>query len=246
MTFLGDVKKDGLQLRDVGSGLLSLTMDVGTAFTGGAAKTAKVIKVVKAAAKPIMKLFTAFGITNGVQAVAKIARGENVTSQDLVDILRGITSTAIGSKMLKSQIGDAKLSQRLETEVLKTQNAKIKTTPTTEIEGVKVEADAAKISGKTKADVEAYLKNEVKTKLEEKGIAFDEAKHGQDLSKQFGVEYDKGEFDGLKWKNLFKGKGFVQRAEGTARYSPEEPEAGHNFLAHFLSGKLRRQNLGFD
>jgi hypothetical protein len=173
-------------------------MDVGTVFTGGVAKTAKVIKAVKAAAKPIMKLFAAFGVAHGAQAIAKIARGESVSSQDLVDILRGITSTAVGSKMLKNQIGDAKLSKRLETEVLKTQNAKIKTKPATEIEGVKVEADAAKISGKTKADVEAYLKSEVKTKLEEKGIAFDEAKHGQDLSKQFGVEYDKGEFDGLK------------------------------------------------
>lgn len=172
-------------------------MDVGTLFGGAAGKVPKAIKAVTAAAQPLMKLFAAAGIVNGAQALGKVVRGEEVTSEDMISILRGLTSTAIGAKMVKQKIGDATLSKRLEDDVLKTQNANVKTKPAAEIGGKKIEIDANDIKGKTKTEVETILKERVKAKLEAEGVQFDEAKHGTDLSKKFGINYDKGEFEGL-------------------------------------------------
>lgn len=247
MTFAGDVKKDGLDWGDVERGLFSAAMDVGTVFTGGIAKTAKVVKALKAAAQPIMKLFTLYGITNGAAAFAKMARGEDVTSEDLIDILRGLTSTAIGAKMFKQKVGDATLSKKIEDEVLKTQNANLKKVPEAKIGDTKIKLTEAEVNanvkGKTKAEVEEYLKGKVKEKL---GDAFDETKHAQDLSSKFGIEYDKGEFDGLKWSNLFKGKGFVQRGNAKAIFNPEEVNTGHSWLGHYFRPGVRNANLGYD
>ena len=197
LQFAGDVKKDGFQLGDLGSAALSGLMDVGTLFGGAAGKIPKAIKAVTAAAQPLMKLFAAAGIVNGAQALGKVVRGEEVTSEDMISILRGLTSTAIGAKMVKQKIGDATLSKRLEDDVLKTQNANVKTKPAAEIGGKKIEIDANDIKGKTKTEVETILKERVKAKLEAEGVQFDEAKHGTDLSKKFGINYDKGEFEGL-------------------------------------------------
>lgn len=247
MSFWGDVKKDGLDWGDVGRGLFSATMDVGTVFTGGFAKTAKVVKALKAAAQPIMKLFTLYGITNGVNAFAKMARGEDVTSEDLIDILRGLTSTAIGAKMFKQKIGDTTLSKKIEDEVLKTKNASLKKAPEAKIGDTEIKLTEAEVNanvkGKTKAEVEEFLKGKVKDKL---GDSFDETKHVQDLSSKFGIEYDKGEFDGLKWSNLFKGKGFVQRANPKATFETPTPDSGHSWLRHFISPRIRNANIGYD
>jgi hypothetical protein len=204
-------------------------MDVGTVFTGGVAKTAKVIKAVKAAAKPIMKLLTAAGITHGVVALSKLARGEDVSSEDLIDILRGITSTAIGSKMLKQKVGDVQLAKRIEKEVLKTQNANIKDVPKAKIEGKNIQISNAEVNanikGKTKAEVEAYLQTKVKQEL---GDSFDASKHGQNLSEKFGIEYDKGETTGFKLRNLFKrGESVIQRGDGVAKFTPQKPKSGN-------------------
>jgi hypothetical protein len=177
-------------------------MDLGTLIPGlgTAAKVGKVTKAIRAVAKPIMKLLTINGIVNGVDVVKKIVNGEDVTSDDLITLLRGISSTTVGAKMMKQQIGDAKLSKRIEDDVLKPQNAKAKTKPEATIAGKKIggdDIDLDQINGKSKADVETYLKGRVKAKLESEGVAFDESVHGQELSKKFGIEYDKGEYDGF-------------------------------------------------
>ena len=225
-------------------------MDVGTLFGGAAGKVPKAIKAVTVAAQPLMKLFAAAGIVNGAQALGKVIRGEDVTSEDMISILRGLTSTAIGAKIVKQKIGDATLSKRLEDDVLKTQNANVKTTPEVKIGDteIKITNDElnTKIKGKTKTDVENFLKGKVKSELEAKGIQFDEAKHGVDLSKKFGISYDKGEFEGLNWKKIFKGKGFVGRGEGKATFEPEAPAEGHSWLGHYLRPGVRRANIGYD
>lgn len=203
-------------------------MDVGTLFGGGAGKVPKVIKAVRAVAPTIMKLFAINGIVTGAQAIGKAARGEDLTSEDLIDILRGITSTAIGAKIVRNKIGDAQLSKKLEEDVLKTKNASVKTKPTATIEGEKIDdIDMSKIEGHSKTDVEAYLKQKVKDKL---GNKFKEGEHDVDLSKKFGISYDKGEFTGLQWKKIFKGKGFIGRGEGRATFEPEQIDEGSSLF----------------
>lgn len=178
---------------------LNALMDVGTLIPGAgtAIKTAKIVKVVKAAVKPIMKLLTLYGISNGMAAMSKIANGEDVSSEDLVDLFRGLASTAIGGKMLRDKIGDVKLAKRLEDDAIKAVKSSQKTKPSVKIEGQDIEIDPAALHNKTKAQVEEYLKGVVESRLKAAGIAFDEAKHASNLSEQFGITYKKGEFDGL-------------------------------------------------
>ena len=161
----------------------------------------------------------------------------------MIDILRGITSTAIGAKIVRNKIGDAALSKKLEDGVLKTKNASAKTKPTATIGGKKIDVEASQIEGKSKTEVEAYLKEKVKTQL---GDKFKEGEHDVDLSKKFGISYDKGEFEGLQWKKIFKGKGFIGRGEKRATFDPDEIDEGSSLFWHYLRPGLRRQNLGYD
>lgn len=241
----GDIKKDGLQGGDLVSAGFSALMDVGTLIplAGTGIKAAKVTKALRAVANPIMKLFALYGVSNGVDAMGKIVRGEEVSSEDLVNVLRGISSTAIGAKMLKQKIGDTTLSKKLEDDVLKTKNANLKTKPEAEIGGKKISVDKATIEGKTKEEVENILKGKVK---EELGANFKEGEHDVNLSQKFGISYDKGEYDGLKWKNLFKGKGFIQRANPKATFETPTPNSGHKWLRHFISPRIRNANIGYD
>lgn len=241
--FAGDVMKDGFQWGDLGSAAISAGLDIGSFFTGAATKVPKAIKAVRAVAPVIMKLFAANGIITGAQAVGKIVRGEDVTSEDIIDILRGITSTAIGAKMVRSKIGDATLSKKLEDDVLKTKNASAKAKPTATIDGKKIDVETSQIEGKSKTEVEAYLKEKVKAQL---GDKFKEGEHDVDLSKKFGISYDKGEFTGLQWKKIFKGKGFIGRGEGRATFEPDEIDEGSSLFWHYIRPGLRRQNLGYD
>lgn len=232
-TFKGDVNKDGFQLSDLGSAAVNLLMDVGSLipFAGKAIKATKAFKGIKAASKVIMKLFVLNGITSGYDAIQKVINGEDIGTDEAIDILRGLTSTAIGAKMVKNQLGDAKLSKQLEEEVLKTKNASIKDTPEVTIRGKQIKADIDKIQGKTKAKVEEYLKKRVKDEL---GADFKEGVDDVDLSKKFGVTYDKEEF---KWKKL-------GRRKEVGQFVPEEEQEAHSLLRHFISPNLRTKYIG--
>ena len=53
------------------------------------------------------------GAVNGVKAMEKVIRGEEVTSEDITAILSGFGSTAIAGKQLKDTIGDARLARHV-------------------------------------------------------------------------------------------------------------------------------------
>lgn len=246
--FAADVKKDGFDLGDLGSAGLSLLMDVGTLIPGigTGIKVSKVVKVIKAASKPILKLLALSGVTQGVAVMEKIASGQDVSSEDLVTLCRGISSTAIGAKLVRDKIGDTNLSKMLEGQNVNATKAAIKTNPTAEIGGTTIDnVKLSDLKNKTKTQVEEYLKDKVKAKLEENGIAFDEKAHGADLSEKFGLTYNKGEFDELHWKKIFR-KGFVGRKEGTVEWKPEAPPSEHSWLRHYVDPRLRNKTLGYD
>lgn len=58
-----------------------------------------------------MKVLSVVGAVNGAQAMGKVIRGEEVTSEDITAILSGLGSTAIAGKQLKDTIGDARLAR---------------------------------------------------------------------------------------------------------------------------------------
>ena len=90
---------------------------------GTGAKTAKAVKTIKAAATPIMKVLSLAGAAQGVAAMGKVMRGEEITSEDLTAIISGLGSTAIAGKQLKDTIGDAKLAKKLATNAAQSANA---------------------------------------------------------------------------------------------------------------------------
>ena len=92
-------------------------MDLATIIPGlgTGAKTAKAVKAIKAAATPIMKVLSIAGAAQGVAAMGRLMSGEEVTSEDITAILRGIGSSMIAGKQLKDTIGDAKLAKKLAT-----------------------------------------------------------------------------------------------------------------------------------
>lgn len=89
---------------------------------GTGAKTAKAVKTIKAAATPIMKVLSLAGAAQGVAAMGKVIRGEEITSEDLTAIISGLGSTVMAGKQLKDTIGDAKLAKKLATSAAESAN----------------------------------------------------------------------------------------------------------------------------
>ena len=113
--FAADVKKDGFQGKDFWSALGGAALDVASLvpILGTGVKTAKAVKALKAAATPIMKVLSIAGAVNGAQAMGKVIRGEEVTSEDITAILSGLGSATIAGKQLKDTIGDARLARMI-------------------------------------------------------------------------------------------------------------------------------------
>lgn len=72
-----------------------------------------------------MKVLALAGAANGIQAMGKVVRGEKVTSEDVTAIISGLGSSLIAGKNFKDRIGKGKLSQMVESNVLKTQNVDV-------------------------------------------------------------------------------------------------------------------------
>lgn len=60
-----------------------------------------------------MKVLSVAGAINGANAMGKVIRGEEVTSEDITAILSGLGSAAIAGKQLKDTIGDARLARQV-------------------------------------------------------------------------------------------------------------------------------------
>jgi len=239
--FAADVKKDGFQGKDFWSALGGAVLDVASLVPvlGTAAKTSKAAKALKAAATPMMKVLSVAGAVNGVQALGKVIRGEEVTSEDITAILSGLGSTAIAGKQFKDTIGDARLARMVESKSLSGQ--KIISKPTAEIGGKKMEIEIDALKDKSLSEVETMLKNKVKATL---GKDFKEGVHDKDLLDKFQIKTETSKKFSIK--NLFKkGEKAITSTE-SAVFTPTEKGSPHSVLRYTLSPRLRAQQLGYD
>lgn len=100
-TFTADVKRDGFQMKDLGSYGLNLLMDAGTLipFVGGAAKLGKAGKLITKAAPTLIKAASIYGLGDAfVNTVKKISSGESFTLDDVRRIVNGISGGVTLSK----------------------------------------------------------------------------------------------------------------------------------------------------
>ena len=94
---VADVKRDGFQLKDLGSYGLNLAMDLGTILpiAGDAISSAKAVRAMKKAAPLLakaIKLGAIAGVSDAVyNTVDKIAKGESFTISDVRRIVNGIS-----------------------------------------------------------------------------------------------------------------------------------------------------------
>lgn len=239
--FAADVKKDGFQGKDFWSALGGAALDVASLvpILGTGVKTAKAVKALKAAATPIMKVLSVVGAVNGAQAMGKVIRGEEVTSEDITAILSGLGSATIAGKQLKDTIGDARLARMVESKSLSGQ--KIISKPTAEIGGKKMEIEIDALKDKSLSEVETMLKNKVKATL---GKDFKEGVHDKDLLDKFQIKTETSKKFSIK--NLFKkGEKAITSTE-SAVFSPTEKGSPHSVLRYTLSPRLRAQQLGYN
>lgn len=232
--FVADVKKDGFQGKDFWSALGGAALDVASLvpILGTGAKTAKAVKALKAAATPIMKVLSIAGAVNGVKAMGKVIRGEEVTSEDITAILSGIGSTAIAGKQLKDTIDDARLARHV------AQKAK------------------ASITGETLGQTLPKSRKEISELLETAGTekkAIEKIKEllGNDATddiaknvlREWGVDTNQSRFKGKNgWKEYLK---FWKKGDVTV--SIETPDTNvKSVLGYTLNPFARAKQLGYD
>ena len=238
---VADIKKDGFQAKDAWNAAGGALLDLATIIPGlgTGAKTAKAVKAIKAAATPIMKVLSLAGAAQGVAAMGKVIRGEELTSEDLTAIISGLGSTAIAGKQLKDSIGNAKLAKELEAKSLAGQTTISK--PTAEIGGKKMEIEVKALEGKTMNQVEEMLKKKVQAEL---GDKFKEGEHDVDLLTKFGI--DKSTSRNFSVKNLFKKGEKALTTSETPSFSPTEAQTPHSTLYYMLNPYARLKQTGFD
>lgn len=232
--FIADIKKDGFQGKDFWSALGGAALDVASLvpILGTGAKTAKAVKALKAAATPIMKVLSIAGAVNGVKAMGKVIRGEEVTSEDITAILSGIGSTAIAGKQLKDTIGDARLARQVA--------QKAKTLVTGETLGQTLPKSRKEISELLEAaGTEKKAIEKVKELLGNN--ATDDA--AKNVLKEWGVDVSQGFFKGKDgWKEYLK---FWKKGDPTV--SIETPDTDvKSVLGYTLNPFARAKQLGYD
>lgn len=240
--FVSDVKKDGFQAKDAWSAAGGTLLDLATIIPGlgTGAKTAKAVKAIKAAATPIMKVLSLAGAAQGVSAMGKVMRGEEITSEDLTAIISGLGSTAIAGKQLKDTIGDAKLAKKLATSAAKSANA----ANDSELVGTtlqKTRKEIANLIGDTKSEKEVVGKvHELLKQTNPEATTADARK----VLQEWGVETSRSRFSGKNgWKEYLQ---FWKKGEKQVSFElPKEQEAGST-LYYMLNPYARLKQTGFD
>lgn len=242
--FIADVKKDGFQGKDLGSAIAGAALDVASVISTGAA-TAKAVKTLQAAAEPIMKVLALAGAANGVSAMGKVVRGEKVTSEDITAIISGLGSSMIAGKNLKDRIGKGKLSQQIESGVLKKQNAdldkEIGTTLKKKAKDVeKLIADANGSQQKVIDEVKKLLK--AKTPDSEPTTA-----DAKKVLEEWGVSFDgRSRFSGKSGEKWYQRINPFKKGEKQVSFTAPSEKEAHSLLRHMYDPRLRAQQLGYD
>lgn len=242
--FVGDIKQDGFQGKDLGGYAVNLVLDAASILpiVGTGAKAAKAAKVIKSVGKPLIKALSLYGASAPViTAVTKIANGEKYTSADLVQAIQGIGSGIISGKMLKDSIGNAKLAKKVATKAADTVNARLNATKSAEAGGFKME--------RTPDQLQAFVtSNPTKSKAIETVQAF--AKHeGKEITTSdaekiltdLGINFNKGKanFSLKTWK-----KGFHTRGEATTSFDRLEPAEASSTFKYLVNPVARSKVLG--
>lgn len=239
---VADIKKDGFQAKDAWSAAGGALLDLATIIPGlgTGAKTAKAVKAIKAAATPIMKVLSLAGAAQGVAAMGKVMRGEEITSEDLTAIISGLGSTAIAGKQLKDTIGDAKLAKKLATNAAQSANA----ANDSELVGTtlqKTRKEIANLIGDTKSEKEVVSKvQELLKQTNPEATTADARK----VLQEWGVETSRSRFSGKNgWKEYLQ---FWKKGEKQVSFDlPKEQEAGST-LYYMLNPYARLKQTGFD
>lgn len=242
--FVGDIKQDGFQGKDLGGYAMNLALDAASILpiVGTGAKAAKAAKVIKSIGAPLIKALSLYGATTPViTAVSKIANGEKYTSADLAQAIQGIGSVVVGGKMFKDALGNAKLAKKVATKAADTANSGLNTAKSAKAGGFKMK--------RTPDQLQAFVaSNPTKSKAIETVQAF--AKHeGKEITTSdaekiltdLGINFNKGKanFSLKAWK-----KGFHTRGEATTSFNrPEPAEAGSTF-GYLINPFARSKVLG--
>lgn len=239
---VADIKKDGFQASDLWSAAGSALLDLATLIPvlGTGAKTLKAIKVVKAAATPIMKALSIAGAAKGVAAMGKVLRGEDVTTDDLTAIISGLGSTAIAGKQIKDTVGDAKLAKKLASRAAKSAND----SNNSEILGTllpKSRKEIATLISDSKSEKEAVSKIQSLLKSSNPNASTSDARK---VLQEWGVDVTRSRFSGKKgWKEYVK---IWKKGEKQVSFdTPKEQEAGST-LYYMMNPFARRKQIGFD
>lgn len=238
--FVGDIKQDGFQGRDLGNYLINLGLDAATLILGlgVGAKAGKAVKTIKAFGKPIIKLLSIAGATTPViTAVTKIINGEKYTSEDLTQAIQGIGSAVIATKSIKDAIGNAKLAARTAAKAAPAQAEAIATT-----------VKEASAGGFTFKRNNAQLKDFVDAHPT-KASAIDEIKKIARDEKQLSLSDEDASKIltdiGVKFKN---GKRsyyiFGKKGETTTSFETPKTEDAHSALFYYLSPRARGKVFG--
>lgn len=240
--FAADVKQDGFQAKDAWNAAIGTVLDFASVipFIGAGAKTAKALKVIKSAAKPIMKVLSLYGAYNGAAAMSKVIAGEKVTSEDLQAIIGGLSSSLIAGKQFKDMLGDSKLASMASKRMADSANSAKSLTPKAKIGDTEIELDTTEIKNKSEAEVIKYIKETAKTKLGRE-LTNSESKG---LLEQFGLNVVKGEKVGMRWKNLLDFKNPVVRKSGKVNFETQEDVSGNSTLYYVLNPFAREKALG--
>lgn len=174
--FIGDIKQDGFQGKDLGNYLLNLGLDATSLFipaVGKTAKGAKALKTIKGLAEPIMMALAVGGATQAAGVMKKIIADEKVTSKDMVDLFQGLSRTVLG--------GATAVKVGKEAKVLAKESAKTANAVMNEVKTAKVGETTIKKTNKELKDIVDTYKTKTKV-AEQLGLSAEQAKKGlQDL-----------------------------------------------------------------
>lgn len=239
-----DIKKDGFQGKDLWSAIAGAALDVAS-IVSTSASLGKAVQTLKTAAEPIMKVLALAGAANGVQAMGKVVRGEKVTSEDITAIISGLGSSMIAGKNLKDRIGKGKLSQQIESSVLKKQNAdldkEIGTTLKKKAKDVeKLITDANGSQQKVIDEVKKLLK--AKTPDSEPTTA-----DAKKVLEEWGVSFDgRSRFSGKSGEKWYQRINPFKKGEKQVNFTAPSEKEAHSLLRHMYDPRLRAQQLGYD
>ena len=215
--FAGDWKQDGLDWGDVKNLGINLGFDVATLFTGGAGKTAKLIKGVKTLAKPLMIAFAAKGAWDAKDAVGKIVKGEKLTSQDMNTLLQGLSMVIASGHGVKQSVKEMSAAKQIMTNkaAAASKIKPISVKSKGEIKQLRLDADDIKsiagdektFTGVQKAIQKAYSLN---------------AEDAQRIMKNAGITAGKGK---LNWNPFNKKTNtpFLNREAATVVFNSNQP-----------------------